>query len=84
MANLIRESGDKHRTSWMDNSPLGWFHDFSIGIANIQGPAFAEVKDFSKGTIDYDLDATAEDPINRFARQRTCSPSGSGTGPGRT
>ncbi|WIN00449.1 RHS repeat-associated core domain-containing protein [Actinoplanes oblitus] len=63
LAIMIRESGDKHRSSWLDNSPAGWFHDFSVGIANMQEPAFEEAKEFANGKIDYDLDATAEDPV---------------------
>jgi hypothetical protein len=67
LAVLIRESGDDHATSWLSETPLAWVHDFSIGISNMQKPAFEEARAFANGRMNFGWTSIRTAPVNAIA-----------------
>jgi hypothetical protein len=61
LATLIRESGDVHTFDWLSRTPAGRIHHFSLGIANIEEPAFDAAREFANGAIPYDWSAMQSD-----------------------
>src|SRR5262245_59076679 len=62
VATLIRESGDVHTFDWLSRTPAARIHHFSLGIANMEQPAFDAARKFANGAIPYDWSAMQSDP----------------------
>lgn len=63
LAVLLRESGDTHSFDWLSRTPVLWIHRFTIGVANMNRPAFEEARAYSNGTVNYDWKAIRSDPV---------------------
>ncbi len=63
LAVLLREGGDAHSFDWLSRTPVLWIHRFTIGVANMDRPAFEEARAYSNGIVNYDWTAIGSDPV---------------------
>jgi hypothetical protein len=64
LAVIIRESGDGHNFDWLADTPIALFHDFSVGISNMQHAAFDEAKAYARGRITYEWSVIRTNPAS--------------------
>ena len=63
LAVLLREGGDHHSFDWLAATEVGQVHHFSIGIANMQLPAFEQARAYAAGAIDFAWRDIGMDPV---------------------